>query len=45
MSFRLRNVGETYQQLVNCMFKDQIGHNMEVYVDDLLVKNKEPKPT
>ncbi|XP_042980050.1 uncharacterized protein LOC122310235 [Carya illinoinensis] len=26
-------------RLVNQMFKDQIGRNMEVYVDDLLVKS------
>ncbi|XP_040996075.1 uncharacterized protein LOC121242248 [Juglans microcarpa x Juglans regia] len=36
----LKNVGETYQRLVNWMFKEQIGHNMEVCVDDLLVKSK-----
>lgn len=27
----LKNVGVTYQQLVNMIFKDQIGRNMEVY--------------
>lgn len=40
MSFGLKNVGATYQRLVNRMFKDQIGRNIEVYVDDLLVKSK-----
>ncbi|XP_042952216.1 uncharacterized protein LOC122289297 [Carya illinoinensis] len=32
----------TYQRLVNRMFREQIGKSMEVYVDDLLVKSKEP---
>nr|XP_023924890.1 uncharacterized protein LOC112036313 [Quercus suber] len=31
----------TYQRLVNKMFNKQIGKNMEVYVDDMLVKSKE----
>lgn len=26
--------------MVNCMFKEQIGKNMEVYVDDLLVNSR-----
>ena len=28
-------------RLVNKMFSEQIGRNMEVYVDDMLVKSKE----
>ena len=40
MSFRLKNVAATYQRLVNKMFDNQIGRNMEVYVDDMLVKSK-----
>lgn len=39
MSFGLKNVGATYQWLVNKMFKNQIGRNVEVYVDDMLVKS------
>ena len=39
MSFGLKNAGATYQHLVNKIFKDQIGRNMEVYVDDMLVKS------
>ncbi|KAL2252464.1 UNVERIFIED_CONTAM: Retrovirus-related Pol polyprotein from transposon opus [Sesamum indicum] len=39
MSFGLKNVGATYQRLVNDMFKNQIGRNMEVYIDDMLVKS------
>ena len=40
MPFGLKNVGATYQHLVNMMFKEQIGMTMEVYVDDMLVKSK-----
>ncbi|KAL5563203.1 hypothetical protein UlMin_032950 [Ulmus minor] len=39
MPFGLKNAGATYQQLVNKMFKQQIGKTMEVYVDDMLVKS------
>ena len=39
MPFGLKNVGATYQQLVNHMFCPQIGRNVEVYVDDMLVKS------
>lgn len=38
MPFCLKNAKATYQQLVNNIFEDQIGHNMEVYVDDMLIK-------
>ena len=41
MPFRLKNARVTYQRLVNKMFSEQIGRNMEVYVDDMLVKSKE----
>ena len=41
MPFRLKNAGATYQRLVNKMFNRQIVRNMEVYVDDMLVKSKE----
>uniref|UniRef100_A0A2N9GJD4 Reverse transcriptase n=1 Tax=Fagus sylvatica TaxID=28930 RepID=A0A2N9GJD4_FAGSY len=40
MPFGLKNTGATYQKLVNKMFHDQIGRNVEVYVDDMLVKRK-----
>lgn len=40
MPFSLKNARATYQRLVNRMFKDQIKKNMEVYVDDLLVKSR-----
>ena len=41
MPFGLKNAGATYQSLVNQMFSKQIGRNVEVYVDDMLVKSKE----
>jgi hypothetical protein len=37
--FGLKNAGATYQRLVNRMFSDQIGRNVEV-VDDMLVKSR-----
>ena len=39
--FGLKNAEATYQRLVNKMFNKHIGRNMEVYVDDMLVKSKE----
>ena len=41
MPFGLKNEGATYQRLVNKMFSKQIGRNMEVYINDMLVKSKE----
>ena len=41
MPFGLKSAGATYQRLVNQMFKKQIGKNVEVYVDDMLVKSRE----
>lgn len=39
MPFGLKNAGAIYQQLDNKIFKHQIGRNIEVYVDDMLVKS------
>lgn len=41
MPFGLKNARATYQRLVNRMFIQQIKWNIEVYVDDMLVKSKE----
>ena len=41
MPFGLKNARVTYQRFVNKMFSKQIGRNMEVYVDNMLVKSKE----
>ena len=43
MLFGLKNARVTYQRLVNQMFSKQIGRNMEVYVDDMLVKSREAR--
>ena len=43
MPFGLKNAGVTYQRLVNHMFHSQIGRNVEVYVDDMLVKSQDEK--
>nr|GEW76004.1 reverse transcriptase domain-containing protein [Tanacetum cinerariifolium] len=39
MPFGLKNAGETYQLLVDKAFQKQIGRNLEVYVDDLVIKS------
>ncbi|KAL0396049.1 UNVERIFIED_CONTAM: Retrovirus-related Pol polyprotein from transposon [Sesamum calycinum] len=39
--FGLKNADTTYQRLVDKIFRPQIGRNIEVYVDDMLVKSKE----
>ncbi|GJZ93818.1 reverse transcriptase domain-containing protein [Tanacetum coccineum] len=39
MSFGLKNAGATYQRLVDKAFEKQIGRNLEVYVDDLVIKS------
>jgi len=39
MPFRLKNVGATYQRLMDHVFHDMIGRNVEVYVDDIVVKS------
>ncbi|GKC19580.1 reverse transcriptase domain-containing protein [Tanacetum coccineum] len=40
MPFGLRNAGATYQHLVDKAFHKQIGRNLEVYVDDLVIKSR-----
>jgi len=39
MPFGFKNAGDTFQQMVNKVFKDLIRNTMEVYVDDMLVKS------
>ncbi|GJT97951.1 reverse transcriptase domain-containing protein [Tanacetum coccineum] len=39
MPFGLRNVRATYQRLVDKAFYKQIGRNLEVYMDDLVIKS------
>ena len=40
MSFGLKNVGSTYQQIMIKMFEPQLGWSIEVYIDDIVVKSK-----
>ncbi|GJW52743.1 reverse transcriptase domain-containing protein [Tanacetum coccineum] len=40
MPFSLRNAGATYQWLVDKTFHEKIGRNLEVYVDDLVIKSR-----
>ena len=42
MPFGLNNAGATYQRLVTKMFRPLLGKTMEVYIDDMLIKSKEP---
>ncbi|GJY61338.1 reverse transcriptase domain-containing protein [Tanacetum coccineum] len=39
MPFGLKNAGATYQRLVDKAFDRQIGRNLEIYVDDLVIKS------
>ncbi|XP_042404753.1 uncharacterized protein LOC121994944 [Zingiber officinale] len=39
MSFGLKNAEATYQRLMNKVFLRKINHNMEVYVDGILIKS------
>ena len=43
MPFGLKNAEATYQRLMNKMFTHQIGRNVQVYVDDMLVKSLREK--
>nr|GEU93298.1 reverse transcriptase domain-containing protein [Tanacetum cinerariifolium] len=39
MPFGLKNAGATYQRLMDKAFASQVGRNIELYVDDLVVKS------
>ncbi|GJZ19497.1 reverse transcriptase domain-containing protein [Tanacetum coccineum] len=43
MPFGLKNVGTTYQRLVDTAFQSQIGRNLEAYVDDMVIKSNDEK--
>ena len=40
MPFGLKNTGSTYQRMMTKMFEPQLGKNVEVYIDDMVVKSK-----
>ncbi|KAK8948482.1 hypothetical protein KSP39_PZI005424 [Platanthera zijinensis] len=41
MPFGLKNAGATYQRMMDRIFREQKGRNLEVYVDDLMVKSRD----
>ncbi|GKV48237.1 hypothetical protein SLEP1_g55063 [Rubroshorea leprosula] len=43
MPFGLKNAGATYQKMVTIVFRAQIGKNLEVYVDDIVVNSRKAK--
>ena len=40
MPFGVINVGAIFQKMMGVVFSPQIGRNMKVYVDDMIVKTK-----
>jgi hypothetical protein len=40
MAFGLENGGATYQKCVHIILENQIGRNIEFYIDDIVVKSK-----
>ena len=40
MSFSLKNIGSTYQRMMTRMFELLLGKNIEIYIDDMVVKSK-----
>ena len=40
MPFGLKNASAMYQRLMNKIFAHQIGRNVQVYVDDMLLKSR-----
>lgn len=39
MPFDLKNTGATYQRLMKRIFSQQIGKCIEIYIDDMVVRN------
>ena len=40
MHFGLKNARSTYQRMIIRIFKPQLGKNIEIYIDDMVVKSK-----
>ena len=40
MPFDLKNAGFTYQRMMTRMFEPHLGKNIEIYVDDMVIKSK-----
>jgi hypothetical protein len=43
MSFGLKNAGATYQRAIQMCFADQLHRNVEAYVDDVVIKTRNPE--
>ena len=41
MPFRLKNAGATYQSAATTLFHDMMHRDVEVYVDDMIVKSRD----
>ena len=40
MPFDLKNTGSTYQRMMTKMFEPQLDRNIEIYIDEMVVKSK-----
>ena len=40
MLFGLKNAGSIYQRMMTRTFESQLGKNIEIYIDDMVVKSK-----
>ena len=40
MPFGFNNAGSTYQRMMTRMFESQLGKNIKIYIDDMVVKSK-----
>ena len=40
MSFGLKNAGSTFQRMMTRMFESLLGKNIEIYINDMVVKSK-----
>ena len=43
MPFGLKNVGATYQRMATALLHDKMHNEVEVYVDDMIMKSMERK--
>ena len=41
MPFSLKNAGSAYQRMMTKMFEPQLGKNIKVYIDDMVMKSRE----
>jgi hypothetical protein len=43
MSFGLKNAGANYQRAIEMCFADQLHRNVEAYIDDVVIKTRNPE--